>query len=291
MRIGNREIGTGRCFIIGEVGCAHDGSLALAHAFIDAIADAGADCAKFQCHLAYAESTRDEPWRVEPAYPQDSCRFDYWKRMEFTEGQWAGLREHTERRGLEFLCSVFSVEAVELLQRIGVKAWKIPSGEITNDRLLKTVMRTAKPVILSTGMSTLEEAREAARIFYAAAVLQCTSRYPTPPQEVGLNVLDALREIENGPVGLSDHSGVIWPSISAVAHYGADIVEVHVRTDPPFGFDASSSLTLERFRQLVDGIRAIEMIREPVDKDEMAKKLEPMRELFMERHKRRAAIA
>src|SRR3989442_9912996 len=107
------------CLIVAEVAQAHDGSLGMAHAFIDAIAKAGADAVKFQTHIAAAESTLAEPWRVKFS-KQDATRYDYWKRMEFTEEQWRGLREHAEDAGLLFLSSPFSTEAVDLLSRVGV---------------------------------------------------------------------------------------------------------------------------------------------------------------------------
>src|SRR6266542_3189685 len=117
-----------RCLIIGEVAQAHDGSLGMAHAFIDAIAKAGADAVKLQTHIASAESTPAEPWRVKFS-SQDATRYDYWKRMEFTKGQWQELRAHAAQRELLFLSSPFSHEAVELLEGVGVAAWKVASGE------------------------------------------------------------------------------------------------------------------------------------------------------------------
>src|SRR5258706_2002404 len=122
---------TSGCLIIAEVAQAHDGSLGLAHAFIDAIAAAGADAVKFQTHIAAAESTPEEPWRVKFS-SQDASRYDYWKRMEFSEEQWRGLQQHAEEKELLFLSSPFSLEAVELLERVGVCAWKIASGEVSN---------------------------------------------------------------------------------------------------------------------------------------------------------------
>src|SRR5262245_60624614 len=119
------------CWIVAEVAQAHDGSLGMAHAYIDAIGNAGADAVKFQTHIAAAESTPNEPWRVKFS-PQDATRYDYWKRMEFTEEQWHGLKKHAVECGLEFLSSPFSVEAVDLLTRVGVAAWKVASGEINN---------------------------------------------------------------------------------------------------------------------------------------------------------------
>ena len=131
------------CLVIGEVAQTHDGSLGLAHAFIDAIADAGADAVKFQTHIAAAESTPAEPWRVQFSR-QDATRYDYWKRMEFTEEQWRGLADHARERGLLFLSSPFSVEAVELLERVGMPLWKIASGETSNAMLLDRILDTRR---------------------------------------------------------------------------------------------------------------------------------------------------
>src|SRR5688572_5028603 len=120
------ELQHGRCLIIAEVGLAHDGSLGLAHAFIDEVARGGADAVKFQTHIAAAESTAAEPFRVKFSR-QDATRYEYWKRMEFTEAQWRGLADHARDRGLLFLSSPFSIEAVELLARVGMPMWKIAS--------------------------------------------------------------------------------------------------------------------------------------------------------------------
>ena len=144
-----------RCMVIGEVSQSHDGSLGMAHAFIDAIAKAGADAVKFQTHIAAAESTPQEPWRVKFS-KQDASRYDYWKRMEFTSEQWQGLADHAQEKGLIFLSSPFSVEAVGLLERIGMPAWKVASGEVNNKVLLDAMLKTRKPILLSSGMSTLD---------------------------------------------------------------------------------------------------------------------------------------
>lgn len=142
---------TQSCPVIAEVAQAHDGSLGMAHAFIDAIAEAGADAVKLQTHIAAAESSPDEPWRVKFS-PQDTTRFDYWKRMEFTEEQWHGLKQHADDRGLLFLSSPFSFEAVELMERVGVWAWKVASGEVSNGSMLERMCRAGLSVILSSGM-------------------------------------------------------------------------------------------------------------------------------------------
>src|SRR5262245_5143710 len=128
-------LGSGRCLVIGEVALSHDGSLGLAHTFIDAIADAGADAVKFQTHIAAAESTPAEPFRVKFSR-QDATRYDYWKRMEFSEEQWRGLAEHCREKQVLFVSSPFSLQAVDLLERVGQPLWKIASGETGNTQLL-----------------------------------------------------------------------------------------------------------------------------------------------------------
>lgn len=277
------ELGIVGPILIGEVGQAHDGSLGLAHRFIDAIADAGADAVKFQTHIAAAESTPAEPWRVRFS-PQDETRYDYWRRMEFTEAQWVGLREHADERGLMFLSTPFSVEAVELLERVGVSMWKISSGEVGNEELLRSIPSDA-PVLLSSGMSPWQELDEAVetcrRNGNPVAVLQCTSAYPTAPTQVGLNLIDEFRQRWGCPVGLSDHSGTIFPSLAAVT-LGADIVELHVTLSRRmFGPDVPASLTVEELALVKEGMTHIDqMRRHPVDKDLVAAGMEEMRRLF-----------
>ena len=274
----------GGCLIIGEVAQAHDGSLGLAHAFIDAITDTGADAVKFQTHIAAAESTAREPWRVKFSR-QDATRYDYWKRMEFTEDQWLDLRQHADNRGLLFLSSPFSVEAIALLERVGVAAWKIASGEASNGAMLSRMLESRLPIILSTGMSTLSEidavVERVQSVGVPLAVLQCTTAYPCPPERVGLNLLSVYRKRYGGAVGISDHSGTIYPGLAA-ATLGADVLEVHVTLSREmFGPDVSSSVTSGELKQLVDGIRFIEkMLANPLDKDRMSGEMTPLRNLF-----------
>jgi len=273
-----------RCLIIAEVAQAHDGSLGAAHAYIDAIANAGADAVKFQTHIAAAESTPGEPWRVKFS-PQDATRYDYWQRMEFTEEQWGGLARHASERGLIFLSSAFSFEAVDLLNRIGAPAWKVGAGETTNLPMIERMARTGKPVILSSGMSTwaeLDAAVECVRKHEApVAALQCTTAYPCPPEKLGLNVIAELRARYSCPVGLSDHSGRIYAGLAAVT-LGASILEVHVTFSREcFGPDVVASITTSELRQLVEGVRFIEKATaNPVDKEKMAAELGELRRMF-----------
>lgn len=284
-KIGNKAIGEENpCFIIAEVAQAHDGSLGTAHAYIDAIAEAGADAVKFQTHIAAAESTAQEPWRIKFS-EQDATRYDYWKRMEFTEAQWLSLKQHADERNLIFLSSPFSFEAVDLLSRVGVAAWKMPSGETTNTPMLDQMIATDLPIILSTGMSNLDEIDGAVNRIKAGGaplvVLQCTTAYPCPPEKVGVNLISFFRERYGCAVGLSDHSGTIFPGLASVA-LGIQMLEVHLTfSREMFGPDVPASITTAELKKLVEGIRFTEkMMANPVDKEAIAEDFGELRSTF-----------
>ncbi|HEX8552585.1 MAG TPA: N-acetylneuraminate synthase family protein [Abditibacteriaceae bacterium] len=272
-----------RCLLIAEVAQAHDGSLGTAHAYIDAAASAGADAIKFQTHIAHEESTPAEPWRVKFSR-QDTTRYEYWQRMEFSPAQWHELKAHADERGLLFLSSPFSVAAAELLCEVGVAAWKVASGEVATAPLFDAMARLPVPFLLSTGMSDWAEIETAANRVrekeLPLCILQCTSKYPTPANEVGLNVLDEIGTRLGCVAGLSDHSGDIYAGLAAVAR-GAKAVEVHICwSKQSFGPDVPASLTIEQLGQLAEGIRFIEAAQTPVDKNAVARELQPMRALF-----------
>ena len=257
-------------YIIAEVAQAHDGSLGIAHSYIDALAGVGVDAIKFQTHIASAESSEYEPFRVKFSY-EDATRYDYWKRMEFSHDQWAGLKTHCEAKGMEFISSPFSNAAVDLLESIGVVRYKIGSGEISNFLLLEKVAKTGKPVILSSGMSNLDELDAAVAFLKEKGVeislLQCTTAYPTKPEQWGLNVIGELRRRYQIPVGFSDHSSTVAAPLAATA-LGAEILEFHAVFDRRmFGPDAGASLTIEEVKEVVRGARMIGVaMGTPVDK-------------------------
>jgi N,N'-diacetyllegionaminate synthase len=286
MFVEKRKIGpTERPFIIAEIAQTHDGSLGNALAFIDVAKDCGADAIKFQTHIASEESTPGEPWRVKFSH-QDETRYDYWRRMEFTREQWRVLKEHADAKGIIFLSSPFSIQACEWLRDLGMSAWKVASGEVHNSQLLDWIFATGQPVILSSGLSQIEETRAVLRRLIAknvqAALLHCTTRYPTAPEEVGLNVLqDFITEFPGVPVGLSDHSGTIAPGVVA-SYLGASIIEVHLTLHKRmFGPDVSSSLTPEQLADLVrSSEQAWRMRLNPVDKDRQLSALTKERSIF-----------
>lgn len=257
---------------IAEIGQAHEGSLGMVHAYIDALAQTGVTAVKFQTHIAEAESSIHEPFRVKFSN-QDKTRFDYWKRMEFTEEQWMEIGDHCKDRGMEFISSPFSNVAVSILEKAGVDRYKVGSGEVNNFLLLKKIVATKKPIIISSGMSSFEELDATVEFlhFHKAdfSVLQCTTSYPTAPEQYGLNLIQQLKSRYQVPVGFSDHSGDIAAGIAA-ATLGAEILEFHVVFDKQqFGPDVSSSLTIPQVQTLVRAVDQVQQaLAHPVDKSD-----------------------
>lgn len=256
--------------IIAEIAQAHDGSLGIAHSYIDALKHTGVDVVKFQTHIAAAESSDFEPFRTRFSY-EDNTRYDYWKRMEFTPEQWAGLKKHCEDAGLEFLSSPFSIAAVELLEEINVSRYKIGSGEVSNTLMLEKIARTGKPVFISSGMSSITELDQTIQFFNSysnkLSIFQCTTAYPTKPEDWGLEMIETLKSRYGLPVGFSDHSGDIFACLAATA-LGAELLEFHVVFDKQlFGPDAKSSITIPEVKMLVDGVHQIrKSLNNPVNK-------------------------
>ncbi len=258
--------------IIAEIGQAHNGSLGMAHAYIDALSTTGIDTVKFQTHIAEAESSIYEPFRVQFS-KEDATRYEYWKRMEFTSEQWEGLKQHCDEKGLEFMSSPFSNAAVDLLEKLDVNCFKVGSGEVTNFLLLERLAMTSKPLIISSGMSSLEELDKTVDFLKSRHVefslLQCTTSYPTKPEQYGLNMIAELKARYNIPIGFSDHSSKLETSIAAVT-LGAEIIEFHaVFNKEMFGPDVSSSLTIEEIKVLTKAIRNIEIATvNPINKSD-----------------------
>lgn len=285
MKINDQKIDSNSpAYIIAEVGLAHDGSLGAAYAFVEAAAKAKVSAVKFQTHIASEESSPLEQFRVN-VFPQDASRPEYWERTAFTRQQWLDLAEFTRGQGIDFLSSPFSELAVDWLMECGVTAWKVASGEVTNYPMLQKMAQTGKPVLLSSGMSSWEELDHAVQYIADSGgdlgIFQCTTAYPCPAEKWGLNIITEMMERYQCPVGLSDHSGTIFPSLGA-RMLGASLFEFHVVFDHgQFGPDTKASLTFEQTAQLVDGIRKLETaVANPVDKDEQANSLVDTRKLF-----------
>lgn len=261
------------CQIIAEIGSVHDGSFGNALRLIDSAAECGVDSVKFQLHIAEEETLPDAP---QPGFFKGEPRFAYFKRTAFSPEQWREIKSHSDSRGVGFICSPFSEAAVDILESVGVEAYKVASGEVTNLPLLDKIGKTGRPVLLSSGMSSWEELDAAVDTLRAhhgnITLFQCTSEYPCPDENVGLNLLAEMRERYGYGVGLSDHTLALYASLAAVT-LGAVAVERHFTLSRGmYGSDARHSLEPSELADLVRGVRAIERMRaHPVDKRDVSR--------------------
>ena len=246
--------------IIAEVGNTHEGSLGLAKCFIKSASETGADYVKFQTHMFEFESLDNAP---NPSYFSSESRKDYFNRTSFTLEEYKVLFDFSKQCNIEFISSPFSVEAVELLEEVGISLYKIPSGEVSNTFLLKSVAKTRKPVILSSGMSSLDELDYAFETLKSnnsgpITILQCTSEYPCPPENVGLEYINLFKSRYFSNVGLSDHTyGIVAPVLAA--SYGVSLIEKHFTLSKQmYGSDAKNSLDPSEFKTMVDSVRDAE---------------------------------
>ena len=268
--------------IIAEIGSVHDGSFGNACKLIKVAASCGADIVKFQTHISGSETLREAPT---PSYFQGEPRYEYFDRTAFSPVQWRELSTECENNGVKFLSSPFSIEAVNLLESIGIPFYKVPSGEVSNIPLLEYLAALGKPVFLSTGMSSWKEIDLAVEILInrvELSIMQCTSAYPCPSERVGLNVLQEFQKRYGNSVtiGFSDHTANISAGIAA-AILGARVIEKHLTfSKQMYGSDASNALEPEDFKLYCSSIReAWSMIESPVNKNDMTM-LNEMKHIF-----------
>lgn len=260
--IGTRVIGGGRpAYVIAEIGLNHNGDVDLAKRLIDVAADAGADAVKFQKRtpeIATPEHMRDVPRET----PWGTMTYlDYRRRVEFDRAQYIEISDHALLRGLEWFASPWDVPSVAFLEELGVAAHKVASASLTDHALLRALADTGKPVILSTGMSTMAEIDAAVSVLGTdrLVLMHATSTYPMEPEEANLRMIPALRERFPGvPVGYSGHERGLQISLAAVA-LGAVAVERHITLDRTmWGSDHAASLEPIGLTHLVRDIRVIE---------------------------------
>lgn len=268
-----------------ELGLVHEGSLGIALSLIDAACDAGANAIKMQMHIAEEESTYHEPWRKKIS-SQDTYRYDYWKRTEFSFGQWKEIAEHIKSRNMKFICSPFSVKAVKDLEKLGVDYYKIASGQVSDIPLLEAIQLTKKPVIISTGMSSIDETKKIydklKKTNNEIIIMQCTSMYPCTPYNWGLNMIQEYKNIfPNVKIGFSDHSGQIAASIAAVA-LGCEAVEVHITFNKKmYGYDTDASITVDELPILITSLKNVKItLDNPLNKSKIDQNQEKMRKIF-----------
>lgn len=248
-------------YLIAEIGQAHDGSLGIAHSYIDAISETGVNAVKFQMHIAEFESSEFEDFRINFSY-EDKSRFDYWKRMEFSYDQWVGLKKHCEDKKLDFIVSPFSIKALEIINKLGCKTLKLGSGETNNHLLVHRACELDfENILFSNGLCFDHELEETIKMIINSNknpfLLQCTTNYPCKPEAWNLLNIQKLKHKYNISIGYSDHSGDPASSIAAFS-LGAEILEFHVVFDKKmFGPDSMSSLTIKQIKNLTKSISQI----------------------------------
>jgi len=252
-------------FIIAEAGVNHNGSVDLALKLIDSAKASGADAVKFQTFRAdkLATRTAHKAAYQERTTASEESQFEMLERLELDAGTHKRLIEYCHQVGIQFLSSPFDAESADLLAEMDIPLFKIPSGEITNLPFLDHVARKGRPIILSTGMSTLGEIEEALTVLRAAGnkpitLLHCVTEYPAPYAEVNLRAMNTLRVAFGLPVGYSDHTPGIEIPIAAAA-LGAEVIEKHFTIDRSLpGPDHAASLEPDELEKMVTAIRHVE---------------------------------
>lgn len=252
-------------YIIGEAGVNHDGDIKKAKLLIDIAKDAGCDCVKFQTFKTENIVTYNAPkakYQIENTNNSDS-QYEMLKKLELDYLEFVELKRYCDEQKIDFLSSPFDFESVDLLEKLGVDTYKLSSGEITNMPLLKYVAGKQKRIILSTGMSTMDEVERAVGWIKQEknnniVLMHCTSNYPAGYSTVNMKAMISMKEKFNLPVGYSDHTKGIEIPIMAVS-YGAEIIEKHFTYDiNAIGPDHKASLSPKQLKQMVSSIRNVE---------------------------------
>lgn len=253
-------------FIIAEAGVNHNGSLELAKKLVDAAKDAGADCVKFQTFVSkniVSKNAVKAEYQKQQTEPEESQQ-DMLKKLELSFDEFVELNEYCKSKSIEFMSTAFDFDSIDFLDGLEMGTWKIPSGDITNLPYLIKIANLNKPVILSTGMSTMEDIRSAIKALKEngateLTVLHCTTEYPTPFEDVNLRAMNTIKEEFGVKVGYSDHTKGIEVPIAAVA-LGATVIEKHFTLDRDMeGPDHKASLEPNELKAMVDSIRQIEL--------------------------------
>lgn len=264
--IGNQRVGPGEpCYVIAEAGVNHNGKLDLALKLVDVAAAAGADAVKFQTFVADRVARPDAR---KAAYQErqtgaNQSQLDMIRALELSFEAFREVAAHCKRQGIQFLSTPFDHESADFLATLGVPAFKVPSGEVTNHLYLAHVARKSRPLVVSTGMASLSEVAEALDVVRRAgappvALLQCVSNYPAAPETANLRAMRTLEAAFGVPVGYSDHTLGTEVALAAVA-MGACVVEKHFTLDRTLaGPDHAASLEPDELRNLVSGIRVVE---------------------------------
>lgn len=267
IKIGDRWIGPGHpCFIIAEAGVNHNGDMRIAHQLIDAAVKARADAVKFQSFISEELVTFETP---KAEYQKKTTggtnsQYEMLKALELTAENQAELKEHCTNKQILYLCTPYEKSSADMLEKIDIAAFKIASTDTTNIPFLKYIAGKGRPVILSTGMSSIEEVEQAYNTLNTAGlnskiiILHCTSEYPAPIEETNLLAMLTMQQVFSCPVGFSDHTAGLGASPLAVA-IGACVIEKHFTLDRSMpGPDHRASLEPDELADLVRNVRQVE---------------------------------
>lgn len=266
-------------FIIAEAGVNHNGSIELAKKLVDAAKDAGADCVKFQTYITKNIVSRNAlkaEYQKQQTKAEES-QHDMLKRLELSFDDFIELNKYCKSKDIEFMSTAFDFDSIDFLKSLEMGTWKIPSGDITNLPYLLKIAKLNAPVIISTGMSTMEDIGSAIQALKNhgsgnLTVLHCTTEYPTPYDEVNLMAMNTIKEKFGVSIGYSDHTKGIEVAIAAVA-LGATVIEKHFTLSRDMeGPDHKASLEPDELRVMIDSIRHIELalgngIKKPTDSE------------------------
>ena len=255
-----------KTFIIAEAGVNHNGSFELAKQLVDKAVWAGVDCIKFQTFNSknlVSKNAQKAEYQKKTTDSSES-QLDMLKKLELSKEEFIELRDYCNQKGIMFLSTPFDLESIDFLASIGVKTWKIPSGEITNYPFLRAIGKRKESVIMSTGMCTLDEVRDAIKVLKDFGtkdiiLLHCTTEYPAPYDSVNLNAMLTLQNEFGFNVGYSDHTNGIEVPVAAVA-MGASVIEKHFTLDKNMeGPDHKASLEPDELKLMVQSIRNVEV--------------------------------
>ncbi len=250
-------------FIIAEAGVNHNGSLELAYKLVDAAKEADADCVKFQTYITENDTAVNCEKAEYQKTEQQESQYELLKKLELSFDDFRKIQEYCKKKGIMFLSTPFDIESLKFLEEIHMPIWKIASSEVENFQLLREMAKTHKPIILSTGMCTIEEISNAVDVLkkYGAGeikILHCNTQYPTPMEDVNLKAMYELKSMFQCDIGYSDHTQGIEVPIAAVA-MGATILEKHFTLDRNMeGPDHVASLNPLELKEMVQAIRNIE---------------------------------
>ncbi len=262
IKIGNRRVGDGHpAYIIAEIGINHNGDVGIAKKIIDAAVHAGADAVKFQKRAPDVSTPSDQQTQMRDTPWGYITYLDYRYKVEFNEEQYREIDRYCREKKIDWMVSVWDEPSVDFMEKFETPAYKVPSASLTDHNLLKYVRRTGKPMIISTGMSTMEQIHEGVEAVGGdnLIVMHCTSTYPCEPEELNLRMIETLRaEFPNIPIGYSGHEVGLVPTAVAVA-FGASSIERHITLDRAmWGSDQAASVEPWGFETLVKYIRVTE---------------------------------